>query len=141
MCCSPYRPMSLCAAGPVSGAGPPTLAHPPRPHADVQHVPLLADGSHGGPRIARTDRLPCHPLRQAWASWLHHGLVATRPDGLADSLGASLLLDMNLVVVGELAHRRSQDRGRRDPEPAQREALHVGSEFIEPREVRVSPES
>src|SRR5437867_13050076 len=45
---------------------------------------------------------------------------------------------MRAVIVGELAHRRAQDRRRRDAEPAQREPLHVIAELGEPRQVRVT---
>src|SRR5207302_8396186 len=115
----PYRPARACAAGPVPGASPPALAHPPRPLAYGPLALVQADGSPRGPRIARTDWLRCHPLRGSRTSWLDHRLVATRPDGLADSLGTSLLLDVDFVVVGELAHRRAQNRGRGYPEAAQ----------------------
>src|SRR2546428_13242706 len=110
---SPYRPAQLSAAGPVPGAGPPALAHPPRPLAYAPHALLPADGSPRGPRIARTDRLPCHPQRTPQASRLHHGLVATTANRLAHALGTPLFLDVDSVVVGELAHRRSQNRRRR----------------------------
>src|SRR3989442_1568903 len=109
MRCPPYRPAQRCAAGPVPGAGPPALAHPPRPLAYAPHALVLADGSPRGPRIARTDRLPCHPQRSSRTSGLHHGLVATTANWLADPLGTPLFLDVDAVVVGELAHRRAEN--------------------------------
>src|SRR5439155_18621210 len=131
----PCRPARACAAGPVPGASPPALAHPPRPLAYGPLALVQADGSPWGPRIARTDWLRCHPLRGCASSWLDHSFVPAAPHGLARSLRTSLLLDVNLVVVGELSHCRSENRRSSNPEAAQREALHVRPQFVQPREI------
>src|SRR2546428_2997132 len=118
----PYRPKGRAAAGPVPGSG-------SRARLPVRSPPLAPSATD-----AAGQRLPRNPLpratranQQARTSWLNHRLVAARPHGLASSLRTSLLLDVDFVVVGELAHRCAPDRRGGDAEAAQREALHMRS--------------
>src|SRR5438552_4281376 len=124
MRCSPSRPALGCAAGPVPAPGVARSAHPPQCAATATRSRHWVPGA---PARREQPPVPCHPQRGPRTSGLHHRFVATRPDGLADPLGTSLFLYVDSVVVGELAHRRPQDRGRGYPEAAEREALHMSS--------------
>src|SRR6266704_5349533 len=108
MRCSPYRPTRACAAGPVAGSGP-----GPRRTLPTLRVVRFAHSTWWGPGAPAARAQPArrrHPLPGSCSSWLDHGFVATRPHGFADPLGTPFFLYMDAVVVGELAHRRAEDR-------------------------------
>src|SRR2546423_5032787 len=132
----PYRQAGRSAAGPVPGSGP--CPRRTLPTFRVVRSALSARRVPGAPAARAQPARRCHPLLLSRRSWLHHRLVSATPNRFADSLGTSLLLDVDFVVVGEFAHRRSEDRRSCDAEAAQRESLHMSSQFVEPGEVSIA---
>src|SRR5437899_2423949 len=89
---------------------------------------------------AREHPEPQPPAAQQIESRLDHSFVSTTADRLAGALGTSALLNMNPVVIREFAHRGAEDGRRGDAEAAQREALHVRAELVQPGYVAVAAE-
>src|SRR3954470_3865131 len=79
-------------------------------------------------------------MRASSCSRLDHRLIATRAKRRACPGRAAALLDVHAVILGELAHRRADDRRRGQSEPAEREFGHVIAELIEPLEVLIAAE-
>src|SRR3989442_7655434 len=89
---------------------------------------------------AREHPEPRPPAAQQSESRLDHRFVSTTADRLAGAFRTPTFLDMHSIVFGELAHRGAKDGRRGDAEAAQREALHVRAELVQPGYVAVAAE-
>src|SRR5438093_4577040 len=132
--CPPYR-QALCAAAGGRGSG------CSRARGSLCLRTCLG-GALGGRQVPLRRETPTRlPARRARRSWLHHRFVSATTHRFTGPLGTPLFLYVNLVVVREFPHRRAEDRRRGNAEPAQRNALHVGPELVEPGQIGIAPQS
>src|SRR5438445_42098 len=129
----PATPEQRATAGKASGCSRRSGTLPQR--AGRQGLPAIRQAGEKGPASTRAPRASTRRWRAPVRSRLRHGFVSARAHRRARAGRAAAIDDVRAVLVGELAHRRAEDRGRGDAEPAEREALHVHPQLVEPGEI------